>query len=242
MMRFTGHAAMVTGGTSGIGWGVAEAFAAEGADVIVTGLTAAEVEYATSKAGGRSIRAAVLDVTDSGMVDRFIGGLGRLDYLVNCAGTIRRREEYDLAVFEHVVAVNLTGTMRTCQAARSLLAASRGAIVNIGSMYSFFGAAHAPGYAASKGAVVQLTKSLAREYAAQHIRVNAVTPGWIKTRITEPVYSEPARSAPIVDRTPLGRWGEPNDVAGPVLFLCSPAAAFITGVALPVDGGYLLTG
>lgn len=241
-MRFSGQTALVTGGTSGIGWGVAEALADEGAQVLVTGLTPKEAEEANAKAAGRSIRATALDVTDAASVERLFSGIARLDVLVNCAGALRRRDEYDVAVFEHVVAVNLTGTMRMCQAARGLLAKAGGAIVNIGSMYSFFGAAHAPGYASSKGAVVQLTKSLAREYAAQGIRVNAVTPGWIKTRITEPVYSDPARSAPIVDRTPLGRWGEPKDVAGPILFLCSPAAGFVTGVALPVDGGYLLTG
>jgi NAD(P)-dependent dehydrogenase (short-subunit alcohol dehydrogenase family) len=241
-MRFSGRSALVTGGTSGIGWGVAEALVAEGADVLVTGLTPEEAADATTRAGGRNIRATAMDVTDTTAVDRLVGGIARLDVLVNCAGTIRRRDEYDLAVFEYVVAVNLTGTMRVCQATRGLLTRTGGAIVNIGSMYSFFGAGHAPGYAASKGGVVQLTKSLAREYAPDGIRVNAVTPGWIKTRITEPVYTDPARSAPIVDRTPLGRWGEPKDVAGPVLFLCSAAAAFITGVALPIDGGYLLTG
>lgn len=241
-MRFTGKTAIVTGGTGGIGWGVAEAFAAEGADVLVTGLTAREAEQAEAHAAGRSIRARVLDVTDPGAVARFFGELSRADALVNCAGMIRRRDEYDLEVFERVIAVNLTGTMRTCQAARPLLAASGGAVVNIASMYSFFGAGHAPGYGASKGGVAQLTKSLAREYAAERVRVNAVAPGWIKTAITEPLVSDPVRSAPIVLRTPLARWGEPKDVAGPVLFLCSDAAAFVTGVVLPVDGGYLLTG
>ncbi len=241
-MQFSGKSALVTGGTSGIGWGVAEAFAAEGADVLVTGLTASEADIANRNAAGRSIRAAALDVTDPHAVEKFFGGLARLDAVVNCAGMIRRRDEYDLAVFERVVAVNLTGTMRVCQAARGLLARTGGAIVNIASMYSYFGAGHAPGYGASKGGVAQLTKALAREYATQNVRVNAVAPGWIRTAITEPVHSDPVRSTPIVDRTPLGRWGEPQDVAGPVLFLCSDAAAFVTGVVLPIDGGYLLTG
>src|SRR5690348_7731806 len=147
-MRFSGKSALVTGGTGGIGWGVAEALAAEGADVVVTGLTQAEADGAQQLAGERSIRALSLDVADAGSVERFFAGLGRLDVLVNCAGMIRRRDEYDLAVFERVVAVNLTGTMRACQAARPLLARAGGAIVNIASMYSFFGAGHAPGYGA----------------------------------------------------------------------------------------------
>jgi NAD(P)-dependent dehydrogenase (short-subunit alcohol dehydrogenase family) len=241
-MRFLGKAAVITGGTGGIGWSIAEAFAAEGADVVVTGLSPAERDAAESLCAGRSIRAAALDVADAGAVAGFFAGVARLDVLVNCAGMIRRRDEYDLAVFERVIAVNLVGTMRTCQAARALLAKKGGAIVNVGSMYSFFGAGHAPGYGASKGGVVQLTKSLAREYAAANVRVNAIAPGWIKTAITEPVHTDPTKSAPIVERTPLGRWGEPKDVAGPVLFLCSDEAAFVTGVVLPVDGGYLLTG
>jgi NAD(P)-dependent dehydrogenase (short-subunit alcohol dehydrogenase family) len=241
-VRFSNKVAVVTGGTGGIGWGVADAFSAEGADVLVTGLTPSEADAANRLAGERSIRAVPLDVADASAVEKFFAALTRVDILVNCAGMIRRRDEYDLAVFERVVAVNLTGTMRACQAARPLLARGGGAVVNVASMYSFFGAGHAPGYGASKGAVVQLTKALAREYANQNIRVNAVAPGWIRTPITDPVHGDPEKSAPIVARTPLGRWGEPRDVAGPVLFLCSEAAAFVTGVVLPVDGGYLLTG
>jgi NAD(P)-dependent dehydrogenase (short-subunit alcohol dehydrogenase family) len=242
MTTFSGKKVLITGGTGGIGGAIATAFAEAGAEVAVTGLTRAEADAADAANRGRAIRASVLDVTDGEAVKACVAALGRLDAVVNCAGMIRRRDEYDPAVFERVVAVNLTGTLRVCEAARPLLKASRGAIVNVGSMYSFFGSGHAPAYGSSKGAVVQLTKALAREYAPEGIRVNAIAPGWVRTEITRPVWSDPARSGPILDRTPMGRWAEPADLAGPVLFLCSPAAGFVTGVVLPVDGGYLLTG
>jgi NAD(P)-dependent dehydrogenase (short-subunit alcohol dehydrogenase family) len=145
-----------------------------------------------------------------------------------------------MAGFERVLAVNLGGTMRMCVAAKPKLAAARGAIVNLGSMYSFFGAAHAPAYAASKGAVVQLTKSLAAAWAADGIRVNALAPGWIDTDMARPALQDPVRAAPIMARTPMKRWGTPDDVAVAALFLLSDAARFVTGVVLPVDGGYLI--
>jgi NAD(P)-dependent dehydrogenase (short-subunit alcohol dehydrogenase family) len=168
-----------------------------------------------------------------------VDDLPRLDVLVNCAGIIRRSAEHDPDVFAEVIAVNLTGTMRCCTAARAKLKAARGSIVNTASMLAFQGGALVPAYSASKGGIAQLTKSLAIEYANDGIRVNAVAPGWVRTSLTQSLQDDPARNAAVLARTPLGRWAEPADIAGAVVFLCSAAARFVTGVVLPVDGGYL---
>jgi NAD(P)-dependent dehydrogenase (short-subunit alcohol dehydrogenase family) len=231
----------VTGATSGIGEAIAQAFKAEGAQVIATGATDLEVQNAFKKSANVGIDFRVLDVRDLSAVQALVGALSELDVVVNCAGVIQRALELEPEAFARTVDINLNGTMRVCSAAREGLKVRRGCIVNTASMLSFFGGGLVPGYSASKGGVAQLTKSLAIAYAEDGIRVNAVAPGWIATPLTQALQDDPLRAAPILARTPMKRWGTPADVAGPVLFLSSPQAQFVTGVILPVDGGYLIS-
>jgi NAD(P)-dependent dehydrogenase (short-subunit alcohol dehydrogenase family) len=234
---FDGHHVLVTGGTSGIGAAIARAFMREGATVTATGISSAEAEKAMAEAPGLS--ASVLDVRSSEAIEALVASFPQLHHVVNCAGVIRRGDEHKPDVFADVVDINLTGTMRVCAAARAKLKDARGTIVNTASVLSYLGGGLVPGYAASKGGITQLTKSLAIAYAADGIRVNAVAPGWIETPLTSALREDAARSDAILARTPLGRWGKPEDIAGGVLYLSSPIASFVTGTVLAIDGGYL---
>jgi NAD(P)-dependent dehydrogenase (short-subunit alcohol dehydrogenase family) len=240
-MWYAGKHVLVTGGTSGIGAGLARGFVEAGASVTIAGVNEAEIAAATADPVLKAADAQLLDVRDGAAVRKLVEGRDRLDVVVNCAGVIRRGDELDPEVFQSVIDVNLNGTMRVCAAARPLLAESGGAIVNLASMLSFFGGGLVPAYAASKGGIAQLTKSLAIAYAADGIRVNAIAPGWIATPLTTDLQNSADRSQVILDRTPLKRWGRPSDLLGGVLYLCSPAASFVTGTVLVIDGGYAIS-
>lgn len=229
--------ALITGGARGIGFGVAEALLQSGYHVVVAGLSDDEVAAVPAR---DKLLAYQLDVTDDQAVADVIAKQSRLDALINCAGMILRGgAEYEIASFQKVMDVNLTGTMRMCLAAREKLGASgHGVIINTASMLSFFGGPLTPAYAASKGAIVQLTKSLAVAWADEGIRVNAIAPGWIETDLTRGAREDAARSQAILARTPMKRWGIPADIGGVVAHLCSDEARFITGAVIPIDGGY----
>ena len=233
---FSGKTVIVTGGTSGIGQGIGRAFAAAGAIVHATGATQAEVEMAGT--AEPRFRYTQLDVRSTAAVEAYAGAFERVDVLINCAGVNLRAAELTAPGFETVLDINLNGSMRTAYALPEKLGG--GAILDIGSMFSFFGAPHAPAYAASKHAVAGLTKSLAIAFAKEQIRVNALAPGWIETAMTAVPRANAQRNAELMSRTPLGRWGTPADLAPAALFLCSPLAGYITGAVLPIDGGYMV--
>jgi 2-dehydro-3-deoxy-D-gluconate 5-dehydrogenase len=243
-----GKVAVVTGGNGGIGLGMARGLAKAGAAVAVVGRNAEKLAAAVEHLEGLGARAIGLpcDVADEAAVAALPGQvadrLGRLDILVNNAGTNVRKRPEDLPAEEwrQVMDANLTSTFICAKACYPLMkAAGGGKVINNGSMLSIFGAPWSPVYGASKGGVVQLTKSLAAAWAADNIQVNCILPGWIDTELTARARQEvEGLHEKVVARTPAGRWGRPDELAGVAVFLASSASDFITGTALPVDGGY----
>jgi NAD(P)-dependent dehydrogenase (short-subunit alcohol dehydrogenase family) len=234
MFDFTGAHVLVIGASrAGIGASIARAFQDAGATVAITG---AEPQPADQDAA--RFPYTQVDVTDMAALTALSASMPRLDVLVNGAAITARGEEMAPDFFAHVLNVNLTGTMRAASAFHTQLSAHRGSIINIASMYARFGSPRNPAYGASKAGVEQLTKSLAIAWAPDGIRVNAIAPGFIVTAQSERSRQDPVHVQRVTDRTPLGRWGQPDDLAGVALFLASPGAAFITGATIPVDGGY----
>ena len=228
---------LVLGGTSGIGAAIGARFANAGASVTVAGRDADRAPAEVADAA----EVTDLDVRDGDALERLVDRLADLDVLVNAAGVIRRGDEFEPDVFRDVVEINLTAAMRASVRARPALARRGGCVINIASVLTYLGGPLVPAYTASKGGIAALTRSLAVAWAGDGIRVNAIAPGWIRTALTGALQADADRSAELMARTPMRRWGTPADVTGAALFLASTDAAFITGVTLPVDGGYLAT-
>ena len=248
MFDLNGKVALVTGGNGGIGLGMALGLAKAGATVVVAARNAEKSAAAVEalRATGSESFALAADVTDEASVvalfDEVAQRCGRLDILVNNAGTTVRKpvDQLSLTEWNSVMDTNLTSAFLCCRAAYPLMQrAGGGKIVNIGSMASIFGMPYAPAYGASKGGIVQLTKAMAASWAKDGIQVNAVLPGWIQTDLTDGARAQvPGLNDRVIARTAVGRWGQPQDLAGIAVFLSSAGSDFITGTAIPVDGGY----
>lgn len=244
----TGKVALVTGGNGGIGLGMAKGLSEAGATVMVAGRDEAKNRDAVKALGGAADSIAADMAEESGVkavIDATVRKFGRLDILVNNAGINIRKppQDYVMEEWHRVLNINLTSLFVACQTAYPHLKVRGGKIINIGSMMSIFGASFAAPYGASKGGVVQLTKSLASAWAADNIQVNAVLPGWIDTELTKGARQQVSGlNEKVLARTPAARWGTPHDMAGIAVFLASPASDFITGTAIPVDGGYSAQG
>jgi len=242
-----GKVAIVTGGNGGIGLGMARGLAAAGARVVVAGRNAQKNAAAAKEIGGIALSVDVLQESEcKKLVQETVRQLGRLDILVNNAGiNIRKQpQEYSLEEWHRVLDTNLTSAFACSQAAYpEMKKAGGGKIINIGSMMSIFGASFAAPYASSKGGIVQMTRAIACAWAKDNIQVNAVLPGWIDTDLTRRAREDVAGlHERVLGRTPAGRWGEPDDFGGIAVFLASTASDFLTGTAIPVDGGYSVQG
>jgi 2-deoxy-D-gluconate 3-dehydrogenase len=252
LFDLTGRVALVTGGNGGIGLGMAKGMAEAGARIMIAARNPQKTKTALAElasAGGKA-DAVALDVADESScrqaVKETVRRMGRLDILLNNAGmNIRKRPEaYSLTEWHTVMDTNLTGAFLCSQAAHAeFLKTGGGKIINIGSMMSLFGAPLVMVYAASKGGIVQMTKAMAAAWAKDNIQVNAVLPGWIDTELTRRGRQEiEGLNERVLARTPAGRWGEPQDMAGIAVFLAGPGSDFVTGTAIPVDGGYSASG
>ncbi|MFO0908225.1 MAG: glucose 1-dehydrogenase [Isosphaeraceae bacterium] len=249
LFDLTGRVALVTGGNGGIGLGIARGLADAGAELVLVGrneeksLRAAQMVDEESGCETLVVTADVAREEDAARaVAETITRFGRLDIVVNNAGTIVRRPPQDMTLDEWkaVIDTNLTAAFLVARAAYPALKAhGTGKVINIGSMTSLFGSSYASSYAASKGGIVQLTKSLALAWARDHIQVNAILPGWIETEMTDRAKSEvPGLNERVLTRVPMGRWGVPEDLAGTAIWLASAASDYVTGTAIPVDGGF----
>jgi 2-deoxy-D-gluconate 3-dehydrogenase len=243
-----GKNALVTGSRTGLGAAMAIGLAQAGANVVVNGSTDVGIDdvcQAVANCGVKAVR-AVADVADAAacadLVELTVRELGSIDILINNAGIIRRSlaAEYSADDWSKVIEINLNAIFRLCQlAGRRMLAQGRGKIVNIASLLSFQGGVFVPAYAASKGAVAQLTKALANEWAPKGVNVNAIAPGYMETENTKALRADPVRSRQILERIPAGRWGAPEDLAAAAVFLASPASDYMHGHVLVVDGGWM---
>jgi len=247
-MSLKGKAGIVTGASRGLGKGIAIGLAQAGADLTITSREIEKIEKVASELErwGARVLPLQVDVTRKEEIDRMVEKtlerFGKIDFLFNNAGRITRvaSENFSEEDWDEEINVNLKGTFLCCQTVgRVMIKQGRGKIINISSVASFIGGKNIPAYAASKGAVSQLTKSLASDWAKYNIRVNAIGPGYFVTDLTEALRKDPQRFSAISARIPLGRWGEPEDLAGIAVFLASDASDYITGQTIFVDGGWL---
>ncbi|MCB1497362.1 MAG: SDR family oxidoreductase [Bauldia sp.] len=239
---FKGKSVLVTGGSSGIGLAIAQGFAGLGGQVTAIGNSAAKLEAAAKDPANRGIRFKQVDVRDLKAIRDFVATLDKLDVLVNGAGIARPTAEFEDETYTEVMDVNLNSQMRFAMAAHPLLKASKGSIINIASMLSYVSDPVVPAYGASKTGVLGLTRHLAHAFGPDGIRVNAISPGYHKTDMTKSLWTDPEPAAKIEQRSALKRWGTVDDLVGTAIFLSSPAAAFVTGADLPVDGGFVVGG